>query len=321
MNPETSQFQGVLAGEMTDFLRHQRALGKRFDNEEAGLRLFDQYLVEQKIETGTKITPDLVDAFLTSRPRRRPRSYNNLLSVVRRFFKWLVRQQRWLQSPVQNRPRHATAAQTTFLFDRAQARQLLELAAKLPDNNHGRHRGDIYFLVFALMYGLGLRVAEATRLCRQDVDLERKVLVIRETKFLKSRLVPFGPKIEARLREYLMREGALEPTTPLFSFARDRSKPITTTTVTQTFHVLWPRLGLKVPVGAAPPACTASAIPSPLAPCCDGIDRASIPSNGCGIFRPSWDTSIPPQRRSISPSRLNCSTKPINASIALRRRC
>ncbi len=253
MNPETSQFQGVLAGEMTDFLRHQRALGKRFDNEEAGLRLFDQYLVEQKIETGTKITPDLVDAFLTSRPRRRPRSYNNLLSVVRRFFKWLVRQQRWLQSPVQNRPRHATAAQTTFLFDRAQARQLLELAAKLPDNNHGRHRGDIYFLVFALMYGLGLRVAEATRLCRQDVDLERKVLVIRETKFLKSRLVPFGPKIEARLREYLMREGALEPTTPLFSFARDRSKPITTTTVTQTFHVLWPRLGLKVPVGAAPP--------------------------------------------------------------------
>lgn len=54
MNPETSQFQGVLAGEMTDFLRHQRALGKRFDNEEAGLRLFDQYLVEQKIETAPR---------------------------------------------------------------------------------------------------------------------------------------------------------------------------------------------------------------------------------------------------------------------------
>ena len=43
------------------------------------------------------------------------------------------------------------------------------------------------------------------------------------------------------------------PTTPLFSFAPDRSKPITTTTVTQTFHALWPRLGLKVPAGAAPP--------------------------------------------------------------------
>jgi integrase/recombinase XerD len=124
---------------------------------------------------------------------------------------------------------------------------------ELPDNSHGRNRAGIYFTIFALMYGLGLRVAEATRLCRQDVDLERKVLVIRETKFLKSRLVPFGPKIEARLREYLQREGALGPTTPLFSFAPDRSKPITTSTVTQTFHALWPRLGLKVPAGAAPP--------------------------------------------------------------------
>jgi site-specific recombinase XerD len=85
------------------------------------------------------------------------------------------------------------------------------------------------------------------------VDLERKVLVIRETKFLKSRLVPFGPKIEARLREYLKREAALGPTTSLFSFAPDRSKPVTTSTVTQTFHALWPRLGLKVPAGAAPP--------------------------------------------------------------------
>jgi DNA replication protein DnaC len=30
---------------------------------------------------------------------------------------------------------------------------------------------------------------------------------------------------------------------------------------------------------------------------------------------------LPPRRRSISPSRRNCSPKPINASIALRRRC
>jgi site-specific recombinase XerD len=190
MNPDASKFQGILAGEMTDFLRHQRALGKRFLNEEGGLRLFDQYLVERKIESVAQITPELVDAFLASRPRTRPRSYNHLLSVVRRLFKWLVRQGRLSQSPVQSRPRRATAAQMMFLFDRSQAQQLLSLARELPDNNNGPNRGRIYFMVFALMYGLGLRVGEAVRLCRQDVDLERKVLVIRQTKFLKSRLVP-----------------------------------------------------------------------------------------------------------------------------------
>jgi site-specific recombinase XerD len=257
MNPDTRSFEGILAGEMMDFLRHQRALGKRFVNEERGLRLFDQYLVEQKVGAIEKVTPEVIEAFLASRPRARPRSYNHLLSVVGRLFKWLVRQGRVPQSPVQSRPRHATAAQVTFLFDRSQARQLLKAAAELPDNNNGRNRGRIYFMIFALMYGLGLRVGEVARLRREDVDLERKVLVIRETKFLKSRLVPFGPKIEARLREYLQqqgeREGTAGPTTPLFSFDPDGSKTINPTTITQTFHALWPRLGLKISAGTAPP--------------------------------------------------------------------
>src|SRR5260221_2342568 len=97
MSEDTSRFQSLLAGEMTDFLRHQRALGKRFINEERGLRLFDQYLVGEKIGTIAQITPELVDAFLASRRRNRPRSYNHLLSVVRRLFKWLVRQARFPQ--------------------------------------------------------------------------------------------------------------------------------------------------------------------------------------------------------------------------------
>ncbi len=254
---DIARFESVLAVEMKDFLEHQRALGKRFLNEERALRLFDHYLVEEKVETLAAITPAVVDAFLASRPRSRPRSYNHLLSVLRRLFKWLVRQQRLAHSPVQSQPRHATASQVTFLFDRAQAEQLLKLAAALPDNNHGRNRGRMYALIFALMYGLGLRVGEAARLCRQDVDLERNLLVIRETKFLKSRLVPFGPKLGARLREYLQQQaegaGALAPATPLFSFGTDKSQAINPGTITQTFHALWPKLGLKVPAGSARP--------------------------------------------------------------------
>ncbi len=144
----------------------------------------------------------------------------------------------------------------TFLFDRTQAQELLKAAAQLPDNTRGRNRGQIYSLIFALMYGLGLRVGEVARLCIHDVDLERNLLVIRETKFLKSRLVPFGPKLGARLRENLQQQrqgGALDSTKPLFSFDPSRVKPINPSTITQTFHALWPRLGLKVPAGSASP--------------------------------------------------------------------
>lgn len=49
-----------------------------------------------------------------------------------------------------------------FIFNRSQAQQLLKLASELPDNNNGRNRGRIYFMVFALLYGLGLRVGEVS---------------------------------------------------------------------------------------------------------------------------------------------------------------
>ena len=74
MNQGSIHFQSVLATEMTDFLGHQRALGKRFINEEHALRLFDHYLVGEQLKTMADITPAVVDAFLASRPRSRPPS-------------------------------------------------------------------------------------------------------------------------------------------------------------------------------------------------------------------------------------------------------
>ena len=38
-------------------------------------------------------------------------------------------------------------------------------------------------MIFAVLYGLGLRVGEVSRLCRKDLDFERQFLIIRNTKF------------------------------------------------------------------------------------------------------------------------------------------
>jgi site-specific recombinase XerD len=248
-------FQSALADAITQFLCHQRALGKRFHSEEDSLRLFDRYLVEQKVGRMAEITPALVEAFLSSRPRKHPRSFNHLLGVVRRLFDWLVRQERLPSSPVHTRARQASGVRVPFLFNPAQARKLLEVAAQLPDNNRAPRRGCIYAMIFALLYGLGLRVGEAARLCRKDLDLDRNVLTVRQTKFGKSRFVPFGPKLAGRLRNYLQgqeaREGSLSSDAPLFSFKPH--KAIHPDSVSQTFHHLWPRLNLSLPAGMNPP--------------------------------------------------------------------
>jgi len=123
----------------------------------------------------------------------------------------------------------------------------------LPDTPKGPQRALVYETVFALLYGLGLRVGEVARLTVGDVDFTGNILCIRETKFSKNRWVPFGPNMANRLRRYCdQRYGETAATeTPLFSFTQGRH--IHPCTISQTFHKLLPQLELQLLSGVAPP--------------------------------------------------------------------
>jgi integrase len=56
--------------------------------------------------------------------------------------------------------------------------------------------------LFRVLYGCGLRISEALKLTVPDVDLDKGVLLVREGKFRKDRLVPLSPGIADRLRRY-----------------------------------------------------------------------------------------------------------------------
>lgn len=255
MKTRQAEFQSILADDVNRFLDHKRALGRRFDVEEKTLRLLDRFLVERDIRLLEAVSSDVIDEFLTTRPRPSPRSYNHLLGTIRRFFDWLVAQGMVTASPVQAKARRQTSRRIPFLFDQKTAKRLLDLAAGLKDNSRAPMRAQTYRTVFALLYGLGLRVGEVTRLCDQDVDFDRQLLIIRQTKFYKSRLVPFGPRMAALLTVYLEARqpyrGCPTNDSPLFSFVQDR--PINPCTISQTFRALVPQLNLNVPEGVSSP--------------------------------------------------------------------
>ena len=182
----------------------------------------------------------LIDSFLGSRPRHHPRSYNHLLSVIRGFFDWLVLHDHLVCSPVRARARRAATRLQPFLFSVEQAKELLTLAASLPDRSRALDRGATYHLMFGLMYALGLRVGEVARLRRCDVDPQQQLLRINQTKFSKDRLVPFGPRVGRRLADYLARPmtraNTILPEDPVFSFSGGRA--VSPGTISQTFHRL-----------------------------------------------------------------------------------
>ena len=242
-------FQSVLATSIIQFLSDKRALGRCFDAEEKMLWLWDRYLTQRGINHPHQISPDVIVAFLESRPRGQPGAYNHLLGAIRRLFDWLVQRGEVTSSPVSVKAKKDTNSKRPFIFDKETAARLLRLAGGLKDRSHAPMRGVTYRTIFALLYGLGLRVDEVSHLHYDDVDCNRNVLVIRETRLHKSRLVPFGPQIGAMLGDYFQARQrhvkSLAMDTPCFSFAWNR--PVSPSTMRSSFHALVRQLELKVP--------------------------------------------------------------------------
>jgi site-specific recombinase XerC len=240
----------ILATVVAAYLSHKRALGRKFDTEEATLRLLLNFSGQHGVQSLGQLTPALFDAFVASRPRKRARSFNHLVGVVCCFLDWAVAQQRLETSPLRRIRRHETDVRLPFLFDVGQARRLLDAAAALPDNSRAAGRGPTYHAIFGLCYGLGLRAGEACGLRIGDVDAGRQLLTVRGGKFGKTRLVPHGPRISELLARQVERRHAADDD-PLFTF--DGRRSIHPCSASQTFHRLMAELAFPVPDGVSAP--------------------------------------------------------------------
>jgi len=216
-------FQSSLAPFLNQFVQYKRALNRKYCADAEVLRQFDRHIQSHDISALTAIDSLVIDDFLRSHPRRvSARSYNHLLGTVHRFFAFAVMQE-WIErNPVTASPLPETAARIPYLFDLDTAKRLLAVARSFPERSRARYRGLVYETIFALLYGLGLRVGEVVRLTLADVDFTRDLLLIRETKFQKTRIVPLGPNLAQRLKHYVEeRHGCnLAPERPLFSFTK-----------------------------------------------------------------------------------------------------
>lgn len=93
-----------------------------------------------------------------------------------------------------------------YIYSDTEIEALLAAALALPPKN-GLRRWTCHTLL-GLIAVTGMRLAEATGLQRDDVDLDKGVLTVRLTKLGKSRLVPLHPSTIAALRSYAERRDA-----------------------------------------------------------------------------------------------------------------
>ena len=138
--------------------------------------------------------------------------------------------------------RHTPQRRPPFLFTPAAVEALVRAARTLaPERSLQPH---IYSTLFGLLASTGLRISEALNLQIEDVTL--KGLLVRNTKFGKSRLLPLHATTKERLESYLARRRREAGACP-FVFVSIRGGRLHRNTVRGVFRRLVYSLGVAGP--------------------------------------------------------------------------
>jgi integrase len=224
---------------LADYLRVRRALGFKLDRAERLLAQFVAYLHDHDAEV-----PTIEDAlaWAMSPTDATPRWWAHRLSTVRGFAAYLHALDPRVEVPPPGLLRRGPRRAIPYLYSAADIGALVDAVAMLP-----RPLGAAtYQTLIGLLAVTGMRVGEAIRLDRDDLDADHDGLLrVRDSKFGKSRQLPLHPSTVAAVRGYLQVRDELlpAPTSPalLLSTAGTRLRY---NNVWRTFHRLVQRAGL-----------------------------------------------------------------------------
>jgi len=225
-----------------DYLAYRHSLGFDLTNEAGMLKQFASFL-DQMGMGGPLTVAHAVEWARTSK-RSTPITWGRRLEVIRVFAQYWQRFDPASEiAPIDwFGPAHRRLV--PHIYTEAEILALMEAAAQLTPRNGLRPA--TCRTVFGLLASTGLRISEAIKLTRGDVNLDNAVLTIREAKFHKSRLVPFDPSVTEALRSYArMRDRIVIRAASDCFFLFDNGKPANQPGIRYALGDICERLGWR----------------------------------------------------------------------------
>ncbi len=182
-----------------EYVTVKRSTGLRFRSGAMILRTFTR--VAGAIEVND-VTQDTVRAFLKRSAAHLP--WHMKYYTLPGLFRFAIQRGLVSTSPLAFRLPKRPAYATAYIYSEEELRRMLDATSALdlciPKNGQPATIPALTFrTLILLLYGAGLRLGEALALTTDDVDLSAPCLVVRNTKFFKTRLLPIGPKLSSAL--------------------------------------------------------------------------------------------------------------------------
>jgi integrase/recombinase XerD len=233
--------EGMIAA-VESYLAVRRAAGFTLSNAEYLLRSFASFATNQDqtlIRTATAIDWASLAGSVAQRHTR--------YQTVCRFAQYLRIEDSRHELPPENHFGYRKTRRVPYIYSRDEINGLILAATKLPSSDSLRPK--TYAALISLLAATGLRISEALHLLVSDITPDG--LLIRKTKFQKTRLVPLHDTAVVGLGCYLACRRAAHRGGD-HVFISDEGKPLVYSTVHGVFRTVVKSAGLKLVGGRWP---------------------------------------------------------------------
>jgi len=180
------------------YLTYQRSLGWRPPSHGGHLGKFGRFIGARA--DIADVRPKQVQAFLAG-DGPITRTWHVKYGILRPFYRYAMSRGYVAVSPLPTVVPQRSSTFVPYIYSHEDLRRLLQAIDTIHRPNSCVEPVTMR-TIFLLLYGAGLRRQEALNLEPADVDWKGSLLTIRHTKFLKTRLVPFGPQLGSVLAAY-----------------------------------------------------------------------------------------------------------------------
>ena len=189
-------FESFMASKLQDYVAYRKALGYAHKGIKPSLLAFDRYLIDQNAGWD-----QLQPAFflqLRAKISNHPNTVNTILSGIRSFFQFLVRQDICEDNPLKDIPPLPERYFVPFVFSPAQTDLLLQAVCKTIRKSEKHFLFDMaIYLTIVMLARCGMRINEPLRLRRYHYRGDEGSVYIQKKRLRTS---PFVNNLQQRIR-------------------------------------------------------------------------------------------------------------------------
>ena len=228
------------------YLTLGRCFHYKYETLERKLACFMRFLRGLSVTHPTQLTaPVALDFQHHLQAHYRPDSANRRAHAAKRFCEHLVRLGVLESNPFGDLPWLREPPFIPYIFTLDELARIFQHRLRTPPDDCRYFADWTHYCAYHTIYACGLRVSELSKLDFEHVDLDRRTLTIRRTKFGKDRIVPFNAKVGQNLQRYLELRRATFPhaDTPAFWLSQ-RGNRLSRDTISGCFRTALDKLGL-----------------------------------------------------------------------------